>query len=44
MTNTIKTGDLSEAERRRHQAAVDFAKASVALEGFKMTSLQHNNS
>lgn len=33
MTNTIKTGDLSEAERRRHQAAVDKATAQQFITG-----------
>lgn len=29
------TGSISAAEQRRRQAAVDFARASVGLEGFK---------
>jgi predicted transcriptional regulator len=30
-------GLISDAERRRRQAAVDFAQASVGLEGFKIS-------
>lgn len=39
MRNMNKTADvpaqITDSERRRRQAAVDFARASVGLEGFK---------
>nr|WP_288467083.1 antitoxin VbhA family protein [uncultured Pseudomonas sp.] len=31
--------DTSESERQRRRAAVDYARASVALEGFKLSEL-----
>ncbi|WP_311224316.1 MULTISPECIES: antitoxin VbhA family protein [unclassified Acidovorax] len=33
--NTESPVTITEAERRRRQAAADFARASVGLEGFK---------
>lgn len=33
--NTATAAPITEAERRKRQAAADFARASVGLEGFK---------
>lgn len=33
--NAAKAAPITEAERRKRQAAADFARASVGLEGFK---------
>ena len=37
------TAPITEAERRKRQAAADFARASVGLEGFKGTSQKTEN-
>ncbi len=38
--NTKAPTPITEAERRRRQQAADFARASVGLEGFKLSEAE----